>query len=31
LARGSLVVKALCCRPEGRRFKSRWCGFYKLT
>jgi hypothetical protein len=21
-ARGSVVVKALCCKPEGRRFKS---------
>jgi hypothetical protein len=23
LARGSVVVKALCCKPEGRGFKSR--------
>jgi hypothetical protein len=22
-ARGSVVVKALCCKPEGRGFKSR--------
>jgi hypothetical protein len=22
-ARGSVVVKALCCKPEGSRFKSR--------
>jgi hypothetical protein len=22
-ARGSVVVKALCCKPEGREFKSR--------
>jgi hypothetical protein len=30
-ARGSVVVKALCCKPEGRGFKSRWGGFFKLT
>jgi hypothetical protein len=29
--RGSVVVKALCCKPEGRGFKSRWGGFFKLT
>jgi hypothetical protein len=27
-ARGSVVVKALCCKPEGRGFKSRWGGFF---
>jgi hypothetical protein len=26
--RGSVVVKALCCKPEGRGFKSRWGGFF---
>jgi hypothetical protein len=31
MARGSVVVKALCCKPEGRGFKSRWGGFFKLT
>jgi hypothetical protein len=31
LRRGSVVVKALCCKPEGRGFKSRWGGFFKLT
>jgi hypothetical protein len=30
-ARGSVVVKALRCKPEGRGFKSRWGGFFKLT
>jgi hypothetical protein len=25
------VVKALCCKPKGRGFKSRWGGFFKLT
>jgi hypothetical protein len=30
-ARGSVVVKALCCKPEGRGFKSRWGRFFKLT
>jgi hypothetical protein len=29
--RGSVVVKALCCKPEGRGFKSRIGGFLKLT
>jgi hypothetical protein len=29
--RGNVVVKALCCKPEGRAFKSRWSGFFKLT
>jgi hypothetical protein len=29
--RGSVVVKALCCKPEGLEFKSRWGGFFKLT
>jgi hypothetical protein len=28
---GSIVVKALCCKPEGCGFKSRWGGFFKLT
>jgi hypothetical protein len=23
-AHDSLVVKALCCKPEGRRFETRW-------
>jgi hypothetical protein len=27
-ARGSVVIKALCCKPEGRGFKSRWGGFF---
>jgi hypothetical protein len=27
VARGSVVVKALCCKPEGRGFKSQWGGF----
>jgi hypothetical protein len=27
-ARGSVVVKALCCKPEGRGFKSRSGGFF---
>jgi hypothetical protein len=26
--RGSIVVKALCCKPEGRGFKSRLVGFF---
>jgi hypothetical protein len=26
--RGSVVVKALCCKPEGRGFKSRLGGFF---
>jgi hypothetical protein len=30
-ARGSVVVKALCCKPESRGFKSRWGGYFKLT
>jgi hypothetical protein len=30
-ARGRVVVKALCCKPEGRGFNSRWGGFFKLT
>jgi hypothetical protein len=30
-ARGSVVVKALCCKSEGRGFKSRCDGFFKLT
>jgi hypothetical protein len=25
------VVKVLCYKPEGRGFKSRWGGFFKLT
>jgi hypothetical protein len=29
-ARGSIVVQALCCKLEGRGFKSRWCGFFKI-
>jgi hypothetical protein len=29
--RGSVVVKALCCKPEDRGFKSQWGGFFKLT
>jgi predicted benzoate:H+ symporter BenE len=27
-ARGSVVVKALCCKPEGRGIASRWGGFF---
>jgi hypothetical protein len=27
-ARGSVVVEAQCCKPEGRGFKSRWGGFF---
>jgi hypothetical protein len=30
-ARGSVVVKALCCKPEGRGFKSRWDECFKLA
>jgi hypothetical protein len=29
-ARGSLVVKALDYKPEGRRFKTRWGEILKL-
>jgi hypothetical protein len=29
-ARGSLVVKALCCKPEGREFASWWGGFFLI-
>jgi hypothetical protein len=29
-ARGSLVVKALCYKPECRGFDTRWCGFLNL-
>jgi hypothetical protein len=29
-ARGSVVVKALCYKPEGRRFDSRWGEFLNL-
>jgi hypothetical protein len=31
ISSGSVVVKALCCKPEGRGFQSRWGGFFKLT
>jgi hypothetical protein len=29
-ARGSVVVKALCCKPEGHGFDSRWGEFLNL-
>jgi hypothetical protein len=28
---GSVVVKALCYKPEGRRFDTRWGEFLNLT
>jgi hypothetical protein len=31
VACGNIVVKALCCKPEGHGFKSQWGGFLKLT
>jgi hypothetical protein len=31
VAGGSVLVKALCCKPEGRTFASQWGGFFKLT
>jgi hypothetical protein len=31
MARDSVAVKALCCKPEGRGFKSRRGGFFKLN
>jgi hypothetical protein len=30
-ARGSVVVKALCYKPEGRGFDARWGEFLNLT
>jgi hypothetical protein len=29
-ARGSVVVKALCYKPEGRGFDTRWGDFFKI-
>jgi hypothetical protein len=29
--RGSVEVKALCYKPEGRGFDSRWGEFFKFT
>jgi hypothetical protein len=29
-ARGSVVVKALCYKSEGREFDTRWCEFLNL-
>jgi hypothetical protein len=29
-ARGSVMVKALCYKPEGRGFDTRWDGFLNL-
>jgi hypothetical protein len=30
-ARGSVVIKALCYRPEGRGFDTRWGEFWNLN
>jgi hypothetical protein len=30
-SRGSVVVKALCCKPEGRGLASRWGGFFQIV
>jgi hypothetical protein len=30
-ARSSVVVKALCYKPEGRGSDSRWGNFFKFT
>jgi hypothetical protein len=31
VARGSIMVKALCYKPEGRGFEPRWGDFFKFT